>query len=198
MQDHKGFFDEMAERWDQTVFHDPKKLSRIFEYIQIAPGQRALDVGTGTGVLIPYIEDRVGNEGQILAIDLSEKMLEKASEKYPYSNVQYIAGDIMDFPLEGEGFDCIICYSVFPHFTDQEKTVLHLSQGLNKGGKLIICHSQSRDGINQLHRSAGENVAKDLLPPMSSIVRMMEESNLRVIHEIDSDEMFLILGKKQG
>jgi hypothetical protein len=47
-----------------------------------------------------------------------------------------------------------------------------------------------------LHKDAGDEVKKDLLPPMSDIADMMEKSGLRVVDKIDNDEMFLIIGQK--
>jgi ubiquinone/menaquinone biosynthesis C-methylase UbiE len=194
MQRHKEFFDEMAHRWDETVHHDPAKLELFFEAIQIKKGQTVLDVGTGTGVLIPYIYRYTGDKGKIRAIDLSSGMLQRAKEKYSFQNVEYIQGDVMDLSMEDYKHDAILCYSVFPHFLDQQATVSHLAKGLNHGGKLVICHSQSRDAINNLHRDAGENVKKDHLPPMDDIAAMMEQSGLKIKERIDNENMFFILG----
>ena len=60
---HKEFFDRVAEKWDETVQQNPDKLKAIFGYIGLEAGQRVLDVGTGTGILIPYIHRAVGAEG---------------------------------------------------------------------------------------------------------------------------------------
>lgn len=192
----KKFFDKAADRWDETVYHDPEKLKLFFERMALKPGACVLDVGTGTGVLIPYIYNEIGSNGKIQAVDLSPKMLEKAKQKYPYSNVEYIEGDVMELPLKDGYYDCILCYSVFPHFIDQPKTVARLSNKLKQEGKLVIAHSQSRTAINNLHKDAGDEVKKDLLPPMSDIADMMEKSGLRVVDKIDNDEMFLIIGQK--
>jgi len=55
---------------------------------------------------------------------------------------------------------------------------------------------EKRTAINNLHKDAGDEVKKDLLPPMSDIADMMEKSGLRVVDKIDNDEMFLIIGQK--
>lgn len=39
-------------------------------------GYSVLDIGSGTGVAIPYLEERIGPKGKITALDIAEKMLE--------------------------------------------------------------------------------------------------------------------------
>ncbi|MCL0056550.1 methyltransferase domain-containing protein [Dehalococcoidia bacterium] len=194
---HKEFFDCVAEKWDETVQHNPDKLKAIFGYIGLEAGQRVLDVGTGTGILIPYIHRAVGAEGAIVAVDFSEKMLGIAREKYAWDNVKYIQDEVEKLRLDNE-YDCIICYSVFPHFTDQEATIYRLASGLKKSGKLVICHSQSREAVNSLHQRAGEEVREDRLPTMDQLRQIMEKAGLFVGRQIDSEELFFILAVKES
>jgi demethylmenaquinone methyltransferase/2-methoxy-6-polyprenyl-1,4-benzoquinol methylase len=192
---NKEFFDRMAEKWDGIVQHDPGKLRRIFDYIGLEPRQRVLDVGTGTGVLIPYIRQAVGAKGTMVAVDFSGKMLGIAREKYAWDNVRYLQADVEKLRLNNE-YDGIICYSVFPHFTNQERTVRHLANGLKKSGKLVICHSQSREAINNLHKTGDEAVKEDLLPTMDQLRRMMEKAGLSVGKQIDGEDIFFIAAVK--
>ncbi|MBT9159732.1 MAG: class I SAM-dependent methyltransferase [Dehalococcoidia bacterium] len=194
---HKEFFDSMAEKWDEMVRHDPNKLRRIFDYIDLEAGQRVLDVGTGTGVLIPYIRDAIGTEGAVVAVDFSGEMLRIAQQKHTWENVKYLQGDVEKLKLDNE-YDCIICYSVFPHFTNQEKIVQHLASGLKKSGKLVICHSQSREAVNSLHQRAGEEVRECQLPTIDQLRRMMEKVGLLVEKQIDGEEMFFIAAVKEN
>ncbi|MTI69401.1 MAG: class I SAM-dependent methyltransferase, partial [Firmicutes bacterium] len=187
----KEFFDERALKWDHIVNHDPDKLDYIFNIINLNKNDNVLDVGTGTGVLIPYIHKVIGEQGKITAIDLSDKMLDVAREKFSFKNVKYIQNDVNNLEIKKE-YDAIICYSVFPHFIDKEVTIKHLSEGLKDKGKLVICHSQSRDAINNLHKKAGEEVKEDNLPTMDKIKEMFNKVNLKVQRIIDNDEMFLI------
>lgn len=193
---HKEYFNSVAHKWDEMVHHDPQKLLRIFEFIGLQPGQTVLDVGTGTGILIPYIYDRVKGSGQIDAIDLSEAMLERAKKKYTYPNVNYILGDVCEFPMDIPKYDCIICYSVFPHFVDKEYAIKHMAKGLKKSGKLVVCHSESREKINDIH-SRGEGVIKDdILPPAIVVAHMMKSAGMAVFKEIDDCEMYFVGGIK--
>lgn len=88
--------------------------------------------------LLPY-EPR-----QIVAIDIAGQMIEKARMKYPdHPLIEFLQEDAMSY--EGKGFDYIILYSAYPHFMRPERLIEHMSGLLAPGGKLVICHSESKE-----------------------------------------------------
>ena len=159
----KEFFNSMAYKWDTVCKHDTEKIMYILNLLGIKEGSKLIDVGTGTGVLVPYLSDYVGKDGKVIAIDIADKMLEVAQSKYNFENVSFVCGDILKVDLPKESFDYIICYSAFPHFEDKLTMIKTISRLLKTGGKFIICHSQSRDAINKLHKNVSEAVAEDNL-----------------------------------
>ena len=52
----KEFFNEKAGVWDKITVHDLEKVQYIAELMGIRSNDRILDVGTGTGILIPFYE----------------------------------------------------------------------------------------------------------------------------------------------
>lgn len=193
---HREFFNEVADKWDQMCNHDEAKLRYIARAAGISQGDYVLDVGTGTGVMIPYIHEMIGDEGEITAIDLAEKMLEVAKQKHPFNNVRFVLGDIYDVHLPKNHFDVIMCYSVFPHFQDKPKVVSRMAGLLKPGGRLVIAHSQSRKAINELHTKSSDVVNNDDLPEADVIEGFMKEAGLEPFLTIDSEEMFIVIGKK--
>lgn len=197
MQNHKDFFNAMAEKWDDVCQHDPVKINRMLAMLDIQKGASCLDVGTGTGVMIPYLKQRAGENGKITAIDLADQMLKAAQNKYASPNVEFICGDVLDGSLPGGAYDAIVCYSVFPHFNDKQSAINILSGYLKKGGKILIGHAQSRDMINRMHQNAAEAVREDILPDMSAVRSYMEAAGLVVVSWTDNGEMYAIVGKKR-
>ncbi len=197
MINQREFFDSMAEKWDEVCQHDTDKIEKILNLINIQNGDKILDVGTGTGILIPFLREQVGEQGKIVAIDVSKKMLEIAERKYTYDNVSFVCDDVLKSDLPSQYFDYAICYSVFPHFENKKIAIENLSSYLKEAGKLMVCHSQSREEINKLHRNASKAVAEDNLPTTDEFKECFSELNLETIIEIDNDEMFVMVCSKK-
>lgn len=194
----REYFNERAEIWDLDVYHDPAKLEKIILELELKIGEKVLDVGSGTGVMIPYLFSQVKKSGKIVALDFSEKMISISEKKNPpekFPNVKFIVQDINEFPIEND-FDIILCYSCFPHFLNKSLAIKKLIKGLKVGGKLMIAHSQSRKAINNLHKKSKAIVSKDRLPSVKKLSKMIKKAGLKILKTLDNEEMFFIIGKK--
>ncbi|NHI94534.1 MAG: methyltransferase domain-containing protein [Candidatus Lokiarchaeota archaeon] len=191
------FFNSLAEEWDEKNPHKPEVLRTFLDILSIKPGSKILDVGTGTGVMIPYFIEKLSNNCTIIAIDNAEKMIEVAKRKFPhekYPTIEFKIQDITKISIHQE-YDAILCHNCFPHFENQEETVRIMTKGLKMGGKLMVAHSKSRDWINNLHRNT-DGVEHDYLPNIKELSLMMIKSNLKVLDHIDDEDMFFILSEK--
>ena len=135
---NRDFFNSMADKWDSTVNHDEEKIKSILDIVGLNEGNVVLDVGTGTGIIIPFMHSCVGNRGRIIAVDIAEKMIEVARKKFTFENVEFNAADVLEMKLPENFFDCIMCYSMFPHFDDKKAAVEKLSRSLKK--RREICY----------------------------------------------------------
>jgi ubiquinone/menaquinone biosynthesis C-methylase UbiE len=100
-----AFFDRLAGDWDESTDHHPSKLERIARLLRLEPGDTVLDVGCGTGVMVPYLLERVGENGRIVAVDISPRMIEVARRKFPpaeYPNVKFIVADVGEVAPDNE------------------------------------------------------------------------------------------------
>ena len=118
----KAFFNSIAEEWDKTNEVNKEKINFLLSRVHIQEGDKVLDIGTGTGVLIPFIRE-FNKMGEINALDVSEGMLHKAKEKYNnLPNVKFTLLDVEEEKVEGK-YNKIILYSMFPHLKRREDTI---------------------------------------------------------------------------
>jgi len=192
----RTYFNQRAAVWDETSSEkDATKLERMAQRLNIAPGSTVLDVGSGTGVFLPFLLERIGANGQLVALDFAEEMLRKAQTKGFDGNVDYLHADITSVPLLGGVCDVVVCYSSFPHFQDKLKALSEINRILKNGGRLFICHTSSRDKINQLHRQIPV-VADDIIPDEYNIRIMLSMAGFTDIRIDDSSDSYLASARK--
>jgi len=172
------------------------KLHRVVSEAEVGRGDYVLDVGTGTGIIIPYILEATGVDGRVLAVDISWEMLLAASAKGFSKSVGFLQADIEYTGLPDEEFDRVICNAAFPHFTDRGHALQEMVRMLKPGGTLVISHPIGREAVNNLHRSAGEAVAEDNVPTPEKMRVLMESVGLTDIRVIDELEFYLAFGRK--
>jgi len=187
----RTYFNQRAAVWDETSSErDKTKLRRMVQRLSIEPGSTVLDVGSGTGVFLPFLLSRAGKSGRLIALDFAEEMLRKCRAKDFDGNIGYLHADITSVPLLGGVFDVVVCYSSFPHFQDKPKTLGEINRILKNGGKLFICHTSSRDKINQLHHRIPA-VANDIIPDEDDMRILLLMAGFTDIRIDDSSDSYL-------
>ncbi|MBD5171119.1 MAG: methyltransferase domain-containing protein [Bacteroidales bacterium] len=147
------FFNEIAPKWDSMeVKSYPAKINEILDKVNIPEGGSVLDLGTGTGVLVPYLAERVGADGHVVAIDGSRGMLDQAVRKYGnIANVKFVEADFEEDLIEGQ-FDRIMLYCVYPHLKTPHDTLKWLRKvNLKPGGKIVIAFPNDENFVNHVH-----------------------------------------------
>ena len=192
----KAYFNQQAHIWDEKIAEkDTAKLERIVSCLIIEPGATVLDIGTGTGIFLPYLLSRVGTAGKIIAIDHAEKMLLKAKAKRCEENIDFLCADVMAIPMVDEICDVVVCYSSLPHFPDKLKAMREMKRILKKGGRVFICHSSGRAHINSIHRQI-PTVQNDLLPDAIEMTTILTNAGFTEIIVEDKADSYFACGMK--
>lgn len=192
----REYFNSRADLWDEQIAEkDMSKLERMAERLELKLESAILDVGTGTGVFLPYLLKNIGEDGRIVALDLAEKMLAKARVKYPDENIEFLHADIMDIPISEEVFDSVVCYSSFPHFRDKHGALSEIRRVMKPGGRVYICHTSSRDHINGIH-STLPGMKNDLLPTPDEMRVLLLDSGFNVVLVEEGSDSYLAVGEK--
>ncbi len=192
----RAYFNEKAAIWDKTVAkNDSPKLKRMAERLNIKPGSIVLDVGTGTGVFIPFLLREVGRDGKVVALDFAERMLAQAWAKGFNGNIDYLCAGVTDIPLRSEIFDIIVCHSSFPHFPHKSGDLTEMSRVIKKGGRLLICHTSNRARINERHRQIPA-VENDIIPDGNEMQSLLSAAGFTDIKIEDDSESYLASARK--
>jgi ubiquinone/menaquinone biosynthesis C-methylase UbiE len=187
----RTYFNRQADEWDDTVAEkDPSKLEKMAARLDIEPGSTVLDVGTGTGVFVPFLLQKIGPSGKLVCLDFAEAMLEKARAKNFQGNLEYVCADILNTDFADEFFDDVVCYSSFPHFADKPAALREIRRVLKRGGRLFICHTSSRDAINAIHRHIAL-LSDDTIPEKCDMQEMLEEAGFTNINIEEGADNYL-------
>ena len=131
---HREYFDRAAANWDALEVEETfVRLREIVAGLGIAPRAAVLDVGCGTGVLLPLLGENMNGDGYVVALDLSGEMLKRAQSKG--QPAVYVQGDAQSLPLQEGVFDWVICNAVFPHFPDKLRALTEIRRVLRKGSR---------------------------------------------------------------
>jgi ubiquinone/menaquinone biosynthesis C-methylase UbiE len=192
----RTYFNEQADGWDEDVTEkDTAKLEQMAGRLELKSGSTVLDVGTGTGVFIPYLFENIGKKGRIFALDFAGEMLKKARAKRFDGNIDYLQADVGKIPLSDGTFDSVVCYSSFPHFQDKPAALAEIKRVMKDGGKLLICHTSSRARINEVH-SQIPVVEDDVLPDSIGMLLLLKAAGFTEIKVEDESESYLASAMK--
>ena len=111
-QDVADIFDARAERYIGDDWHR-RYAEALAAAAPLRPGDRVLDAGTGTGFAACAIARRVGAEGRVLGVDVSQGMLRQARRVIDgerLTNVELLEADATDLSeLAASTFDAVLC-----------------------------------------------------------------------------------------
>jgi len=197
--DKRKFFNEMAAGWDQR-FYTPELRERLPEFVSLfhlGAGSKILDVGAGTGGIIPYLLQAIGPQGAIWAIDFAEEMVKLGRKKFQgESRVIFQLAPVESLPYEDRFFDHIICFGAFPHFDDKLKALGEMGRILKVQGPLIIAHALSSAELRERHQGCAP-VSQDFLPTEAEMKGLLEKAGFQVARLIDQPKCYLCEGIKR-
>lgn len=167
--------DKTTGRYDKHA----SDFQRLFSLLPLEAGARVLDVGCGTGVLVPFILERITASGVLYELDFADRMTEVNRSLHQAANTRFIVADAENAPLEDASCDAVICFSCFPHFHDMQKAVLVLSRILKPHGIFAVSHFHSSETINRHHKSC-QAVAHDRLPDEATMRAFFQTAGLTI------------------
>ncbi|WP_455234727.1 class I SAM-dependent methyltransferase [Thiogranum longum] len=141
-QDIQQLFDRLAPVYDSpaTRFF-PFCADRLVNYVKPRPGTKVLDAATGTGAVAVAFAQALGQEGRVMAIDISPGMLDKAEaniRKMAIDNIDLHEMDAERLDFRSGYFDSVVCSFGLFFLSDMVGALREWKRVLKPGGKLAF------------------------------------------------------------
>lgn len=170
-EDKRTFFNALAASWDE-MSRDRQMDEGIRKFVQAAyagDAKTVLDVGCGTGILIPYLLPLYARAEIVIELDFAEEMLALNRSKFPDRQLVRLAADAANLPFPGESIGAIFCFNVAPHLGHLPAAFQDLFRVLAPGGSIAVGHLMSSAELNRFHGTLQAPVAHDRLPPAADM-----------------------------
>ncbi len=189
------FFDE-ALQVAQFQDFDPDEYvaaRRLLDLSAARPGQRIFEPGCGAGRFTAMLRRRVGEQGEIVACEISQAMLEAARKRDLPNNVRFVEAVDLEIDLSENSFDLVFCLNLWPHLAEVERHLERYAHILKPEGALIIAHTNSREKVNAIHDFvAGENIRARKLPPAQELAEDLARFGWTIKDAFDDEDVYFI------
>ncbi len=166
-----GFYDVMNSVMTAGLHHAWRR--RAVDLAEVGPGDRVLDVATGTGDLALELARRVGPDGAVVGSDFSEGMLELARAKAAAGTdapVTFEWGNALELPYgDGEFAAATVGFGA-RNFSDLDQGLREMTRVVRPGGTVVVLE-----------------ITTPTRPPLSTFYRLWFDRLVPVIGRLAGD-----------
>ncbi|MBA3420432.1 MAG: bifunctional demethylmenaquinone methyltransferase/2-methoxy-6-polyprenyl-1,4-benzoquinol methylase UbiE [Thermoleophilaceae bacterium] len=135
-----GVYDAMNAVMTGGLHHRWRE--RAADLAGLRPGERGLDVATGTGDLALALARRVGARGEVVGCDFSERMLalarNKAASAPAHAAIRFEVANALALPYPDGAFDAATVGFGARNFADLERGVAEMARVVRRGGRVVV------------------------------------------------------------
>lgn len=153
----RAMFDRIAGVYDlmntaMTAGQHRRWRARAADLARVGPGDRVLDVATGTGDLAIELARRVSPDGEVVGSDFSEEMLTRARSKAPALRFEW--GDALALPYADGSFAAATVGFGARNLSDLERGLAEMTRVVRAGGRVVVLEitSPTRAPMAQFYR----------------------------------------------
>jgi ubiquinone/menaquinone biosynthesis C-methylase UbiE len=132
-------------------------------HIEPSQGDVCVDLGSGRGNDVIRMAEKVGPEGHVYGIDLSEGMVAKANanlEKFGITNATIVRSELEKLPLGGRSVDWVVSNCTINHCSDKQAVWNEIYRILKPGGRFVVSDIYAETPIAEEYRNDPEAVAE--------------------------------------
>ena len=138
-------FDRVAERYDLMNDLMSLGLHRVWKSFAVSiarprPGERILDVATGSADLARALGRRVGPAGEVWLTDINRSMLERGRDRALDEGLMApaVQCDAERLPFPSSFFDCVTVAFGLRNMTHKDRALAEMTRVLKPGGRLVV------------------------------------------------------------
>ena len=189
----RELFDELYSLFDPPLPEGvPGRLERIVASAEIVKGDNVLDVGSGTGILVPLIQ--AYEPARVFACDLSAAMLKQLRRHYP--DVGAIVSDIRQLSLPDSMLDVVFINAVYPNIVDKWGAFTNLGRMTRQAGRMVISHPLGKAFIDSLREKVPFPL--DNFPEKSEAEILFEPFGFSIKDFVDEPELYILVLTRQN
>ena len=142
---------------------------RCIDLLDLKPGERVLDVATGTGVAAFMAAESVGPQGEVVATDISQKMVDSISaegERRGLTNMRFERVDAEELGYPDGSFDAVMCVLGLMYPADPQRAIEQMYRVLRPGGRAAVAvwGRRERCGWASIFPIVDSRVESDVCP----------------------------------
>jgi SAM-dependent methyltransferase len=118
-----------------------ESLALLLDRLRLAGGEHVLEIGCGTAAVTLPLARAVGEDGRVVAVDISEPMLKAARQRIEESglrNITLLTGDAQSFAFEPAGFDVATSRMGVMFFAEPVTAFRNIRGALKTDGRLVF------------------------------------------------------------
>lgn len=110
------------------------------EALALRPGERAVDIGSGTGTEVITFAEAVGPAGEAIGVEPDPNLLASAQRRAAENNstARFHSGDAYGIPFGADYFDAVLSERVFQHLTAPARAATEIARVLRPGGRAVV------------------------------------------------------------
>jgi ubiquinone/menaquinone biosynthesis C-methylase UbiE len=145
-EEFKTKYDRGARQYDaglewlfRSFSEDETAVRRsMVDLLELTPGARVLEIGCGTGKDSVHIAERIGQEGELWALELSLGMLEMARERVGSSGTRFLLSNASYLPFADRTFDGVFHFGGLNTFGEVPRALAEMARVAKFGAKVVV------------------------------------------------------------
>lgn len=186
--------------WVERFEHEGREVydqrEKIVEAAGVHSGKVVADVGAGTGLFSRLFAQRVGTQGKVYAVDISEEFIvniRRLAREQGLTNLEAIVNSGRDTGLPPDSVDIVFTSDTYHHFEYPQSMLASIYAALKADGRLVIIDFIKDPAVSS------EWVMGHVRADRQTVIREIEQAGFELAEEFDflRRNYFLVFRKKQ-